>query len=369
MMVRAVQSHVDREAFIRLPMKLYAHSHQYVPHLLMERRDFIDPKKNPFFDHADVQLFLAEEKGTVVGRVAAIINHAHNEFHDEKTGFFGMLDTVNDRQLVAELLDTCARWLSERGMERMRGPANFSTNDECGLLVDGFEGPPVFMMTWNPSYLAEHVASTELEPVMDLYAWHISKEDLPLEPLIKKAEAIRRRTPVTVRKARLKKLEQEVELAFGIYNRAWEKNWGFVPMTQAEFMHAAKDLKWVLDEDLLYFAELDGDAVGFSLALPDFNQVLKRVNGKLFPFGWWKLLRGKKQIDTIRVITMGVLPEYRSRGIDVLLYFKTIEEGIAKGYRHAELSWVLENNDVMNHIAARLGARRYRTYRFYERPV
>ncbi len=369
MTVRTVEDGKDRNTFVRLPMKLYADQPHYVPHLLMERKDFLNPKKNPFFDHAEVQLFLAEKNGSVAGRVAAIVNHAHNEFHDEKTGFFGMLDTINDESVVSELLDAAAHWLKERGMRTMRGPANFSTNDECAMLVDGFDGPPVIMMTWNPEWLPAHVESAGLKKVMDLYAWHISKQDLPLEPLQQKAAALRRRTPVTVRKAHLKDLEHEVKLAFGIYNRAWEKNWGFIPMTEAEFHHAAQDLKWVLDEDLLYFAEMDGEAVGFSLALPDFNQALKQVNGRLLPFGWWKLLRQKRHIDTIRVITMGVLPEYRTRGIDVLLYFKTIEEAIAKGYQHAELSWVLENNDVMNHIAERLGARRYRTYRLYERPV
>ncbi|RLE18783.1 MAG: N-acetyltransferase [Acidobacteria bacterium] len=369
MNVRPVESKADMERFIRFPMKLHRDNPNFVPHLLMERRDFFNPKKNPFFEHAKVTYFLCEEDRKIVGRVAAIVNHAHNEFHGDKVGFFGFFDCEDNRGAAHSLLSTAADWLKKQGMDAMRGPANFSTNDECGLLVEGTDQPPVFMMTWNPAYYEGLVESFGLKKVMDLYAYYADMTDLPMEKLTKQADIILKKAGVTVRKASLKHLEREIADAFQIYNKAWEKNWGFIPMTEAEFTHAAKDMKMILDEDYLFFAEKDGKAVGFSLTLPDLNRILIKMNGRLFPTGIFKLLFGKKHIDTVRVITMGLLPEYRRQGIDLLLYFRTIEEAFRKGVKGGEMSWILENNLVMNHIAEKVGGRRYKTYRFYEKPL
>ncbi len=369
MKVRPVVTKADMERFIRLPMKLHSKNPNFVPHLLMERRDFFNPKKNPFFEHAKVAYFLCEDGRKLMGRVAAIINQAHNEFHGDNIGFFGFFDCVDNRDVAHALLSTAENWLKEQGMGAMRGPANFSTNDECGLLVEGVDQPPVVMMTWNPAYYEELISSFGLEKVMDLYAYYGDMKKLPMDKLTRQADMILKRSGVTVRKASLKNLEREIADAFQIYNKAWEKNWGFIPMTEAEFTHTAKDLKMILDEDYLFFAEKEGKAVGFSLTLPDLNRILIKMKGRLFPTGIFRLLFGLKHIDTVRVITMGVLPEYRRQGIDLLLYFRTIQEAFRKGVIGGEMSWILEDNLVMNHIAEKVGGYRYKTYRFYEKPL
>ena len=369
MAVREVTTAKDLKRFIRFPMTLHRGDPNFVPHLLLERRDFFNPKKNPFFEHAEVCHFLYEDESAIKGRISAIVNHAHNEFHQDRAGFFGFFDCVNDQDVATALLSRAEEWLRDRGMEAMRGPANFSTNDECGMLVEGFDSPPVFMMTWNPPYYIDLVEAFGLEKVMDLYAYFSLVADLPVTELERRIDIVMKRGGVTVRKASLKHLEEEIAAAFKIYNKAWEKNWGFIPMTEAEFTHAAKDMKMILDEDLLFFAEVDGKPIGFSLTLPDLNVVLGKMNGRLFPTGIFKLLFGRKKIDTVRVITMGVLPEYRKQGIDALLYFRTIQEAQKKGIRGGEMSWILEDNVPMNRIAEKLGSTRYKTYRFYEKPL
>jgi len=369
MAVREVRSRKEMDAFIRFPLRLFRDEPNFVPHLLIERKDFFNPSKNPFFQHADVTYFLAWDQGRVTGRVAAIINHAHNEFHQDRVGFFGFFDAIDDAATAHALLDAAADVLRKAGCDTMRGPANFSTNDECGMLVDGFDSPPVIMMTWNPPYYLNLVESYGMKKAMDLYAYYVRKDEVPLEKLTKACQLIERKTGAVIRKARLKELQREVAVAFEIYNRAWARNWGFIPMTKEEFTHLANDLELILDEDFLYFAEVDGKAVGFILALPDLNQVLIKTRGRLFPTGIIHLLFGRRKIDTLRVITMGIVPEYQKRGLDVLLYTATIRAAMNKRYVAGELSWVLENNAVMNHIAEKLGSRRYKTYRFYEKSL
>lgn len=362
----------EKRAFLRLPERLYANDRNWVCPLRIERRDFFDPKKNPFFENADVQLFLALHGGRTVGRISAHVYHNHNTTHHEKTGFFGFFDCENDYAIAEALLTHAYDWLKEQGMERMRGPANFTTNHEVGLLVDGFDRPPVVMMTYNPPFYREFVERFGLAKVMDLYAYYAHDSKPIPERVARLIERIRARSGATIRTLDLSKFKDEVQIIKSIYDRAWAPNWGFVPMTDAEFFHMAKDLKQIVDPRIVFIAEVDREPVGFSLALPDINQALIRLKGRLLPFGLIKLLwltKVSKVIDQVRVLVMGVLPEYQKRGIDNILYQETYERGPAAGYHAAETSWILETNDMMNRVAENLGHERYKTYRVYEMPI
>jgi len=364
-----VSSRDERRAFLRMPERLYAGDPHWVCPLRIERRDFMDPKKNPFFENADVQLFLALRSGQAAGRIAAHVYHNHNRTHNERTGFFGFFECENDYTIAESLLGRASAWLRERGMERMRGPANFTTNHEVGLLVDGYDSPPVVMMTYNPPYYPAFVERFGLKKVMDLYAYYAHDSNPIPDRVARLIERIRARSGATIRTLNMSKFGQEVQIIKSIYDRAWAPNWGFVPMTDAEFFHMAKDLKQIVDPRIVLIAEVEGVPVGFSLALPDINQVLIRLKGRLLPFGLIKLLwltKVRKSIDQVRVLVMGVLPEYQKRGIDNILYHETYERGPAAGYHAAETSWILETNDMMNRVAENLGHKRYKTYRMYE---
>jgi GNAT superfamily N-acetyltransferase len=359
----------ERRAFLRLPERLYANDPNWVCPLRIERQDFFDPRKNPFFDNADVQLFLAQRDGQTVGRISAHVYHKHNQTHGERTGFFGFFDCESDYSIAEALLAKAAAWLKDQGMDRMRGPANFTTNHEIGFVVDGFDRPPVIMMTYNPPYYPAFVEQFGLRKVMDVYAYHAHKSKPIPERVARLVDRIRQRSGATVRTLDLSRFDDEVSAVKSIYDRAWAPNWGFVPMTDAEFAHMAKDMKQIVDPNIVLFAEVDGEPVGFSLALPDINQALIHLKGRLFPFGLIKLLwllKVRKIVTGIRVLVMGVLPEHQKRGIDNLLYHETYKRGIAAGYEAAETSWILETNDMMNRVAENLGHQRYKTYRMYE---
>jgi GNAT superfamily N-acetyltransferase len=367
--VKPVETEGELKRFIKFPWSIYRKDANWVPPLLMERKEFLDRKKNPFFTHADVILLLAEKNGQVVGRIAGIVNHNHIKEHNEKVGFFGLFECVNDREVAKSLLDSVRDWLKSKGMEIMRGPANFSSNEDWGFLLEGFDSPPVIMMPYNPPYYLELVESYGLIKAKDLYAYFID-ESLPTPArVVRMAENIRKKEGMTIRGLNMKEFSREVSEIKQIYNSAWSKNWGFVPMTDEEFDHMAKSLKQIVDPHMVFIAEVDGKPAGFSLALPDFNQVLVRMNGRLFPFGIFKLLwhtKVKNKIDGVRIITMGVVPEYQKRGIDTVFYVETYNVGVKRGYRWAEMSWILEDNVLMNRMLELLGAKLYRKYRIYE---
>ena len=253
-------------------------------------------------------------------------------------------------------------------MDILRGPTNFSTNEECGLLIEGFDSPPMVMMTYNPEYYIDFLEKYGFQKAKDLLDYVIHENELS-ERFRQIAELIQKRKGVTIRPIRLKDFAREVDRLKEIYNSAWEKNWGFVPMTDKEFNHMAKDLKSIINPDLVLFAEVGGEPVGFSLALPDINQALKRINGRLFPFGLVRLLWYMKKIDACRVVTLGIKAPYRKMGIDGLLNFETFRRGVEKGYQMGELSWVLEDNILMNRGLESLGARVYKRYRIYEKTL
>jgi GNAT superfamily N-acetyltransferase len=367
--VRVAETKSDLMQFIRLPWRIYKDDPHWVAPLLVERKEFLDEKKNPFFEHAEVVFYLAQRNGKAVGRIAGIVNHNHIKYHQEKVGFFGLFECVNDCEVAKALLDRVRDWLKAKGMEIMRGPANFSSNEEWGFLLEGFDSRPVIMMTYNPPYYPEFAESYGMVKAKDLYAYFIDETSPPPERVVRMAESIRKKQRVRIRNINMKEFETEVGGIKEIYNSAWSKNWGFVPMTDREFDHLAKSLKQIVDPHMIFLAEVGGKPAGFSLALPDFNQVLARLNGRLFPFGIFKLLwhaKIRRKIDGVRIITMGVVPEFQKRGIDTVFYVETFNVGVRRGYSWAEMSWVLEDNTLMNRVLELLGARLYKKYRIYE---
>lgn len=370
--IRRVEDKQDLMEFIKFPWRVYRDDPYWVPPLISERKDFLDPQKNPFFEHSEVELFLAQRNGETIGTVAAIINDNHNAFHEEKTGFFGLFEVIEDYAVADGLLTTARDWVKAKGMDVIRGPMNMSINDECGLLVDGFDSSPVVMMTYNPRYYVNLIERFGFVKAKDLYAYIVSTdifnskvENIPSK-FLRVAEIARKRAGVRVRKINMKDFDAEVEKAKAVYNSAWEKNWGAVPMTDAEFDHLAHGLKQFLDPDLLLLAEVDDRPVGIFVGLPDVNQPLLHVNGRLFPFGWIKYLWYRRKIDILRGLIMGVIAEYRERGVDALMYVEAAKEAFRKGYKRCEMSWILEDNVMMNRIIQRIGGEVYKTYRIYE---
>ena len=357
--------------FIKLPWEIYRDDPNWVPPLIFDVRNNLNPQKNPFFKHAEVEFFLAEKDGKLVGRIAAIKNDLHNEFHKDKAGFFGFFETIDDEDVSDMLLDAACDWCKNKGFDTILGPVNPSTNDECGLLIDGFDSSPVFLMTYNPKHYQAKIENFGFEKAKDLYAYDISatviNDSKVMTKLERMAELMKQRSKATFRKVNMKDLISEVRKIEEVYNSAWEDNWGFVPITTDEFDYLAASLKAVVDPELVMFAEVDGKPAGFSLSLPDFNQVLKKMNGRLLPFGIFKMLLGKKKINNLRVIIMGVKPEYQKRGIDSIFYLETIKAGNKGGYRGAEISWVLEDNMPMRMTAEKLGATIYKTYRIFQK--
>jgi hypothetical protein len=360
--------------FIEFPFKLYRGDPNWVPPLIEERRDFFDPQKNPFFEHARCQLFLARRDDEVVGTVAAVVNDNHNAFHEEKAGSFGFFEAVNDQAVADALLDAAEVWVRAQGMTVIRGPLNFSTNDEIGTLVDGFDEPPMVMMTYNPRYYPALFEAHGYAKAMDIYAYVVDlAERLKNAPekVFTVAEKAAQKEGIRVRKIDIKHLDQEVALLKEVYNQAWERNWGFVPMTEREIEHLANGMKPVLDPNLLLLAETsDGKPVGVSVALPDLHQALRwSGGGHMWPFGLLKFLWYRRKVDQCRLLIMGMVEQYRGRGADAIFYVETARSALAHGYKRLEASWILESNTMMNLILERVGATRYKTYRIYERAL
>jgi GNAT superfamily N-acetyltransferase len=372
MAVTEVRRRRDVRRFIDVAWRINERDPMWVPPLRSAVRKLLDRRGHPFHEHADVAFFLAERDGRPVGRVAAVVNHRHNEFHEERTGFFGLFECEDRADTARALLDTAADWLRERGMERVRGPMNLSTNDELsspGVLVSGFDTPPMVMMSHNPPYYESLVESAGFLPVRDLVAYWMEGLQAP-ERFARVSERLARREGASVRSLDITRFDDEVDAIKGIYNSAWARNWGFVPMTDAEFDHMARELKPVVDPHLCMIVEVRGEPVGFSLALPDLNQALVRVrDGRLFPFGLIRLLLARRHIRHMRVLTLGFKPGYQNLGLGGLLYLRTWQTGVDRGYRGGEASWILEDNEEMRKPVESIGARLYRRYRVFEKPL
>jgi len=370
--IKEIKGSYSLSKFIKFPYKIYANDKAWVPPLMVERKEFLNPNKNPFFKHAEVRYFMAYKDGEPVGRIASIINHNHNSFHDEKTAFFGLFECIDDPIVAYGLFDKAKEIAKLHGMDKLRGPVNFSTNDEAGLLIEGFFTPPAIMMTYNPTYYPALLEKFGLKKIKDLYAYYMERSRGIPERMRSAIERIKQRYRVQVRPFNPKKFDEELIHLKTIYNSILEKNWGFIPITDDEFSHMAVQLKQIYDPDLIFLAFINGKPVGFSLSLPNFNEILIKLNGKLLPTGLFKLLyytKFKRTIRGLRVIIMGVIPEYQKRGIDNIFYDETFKTGLKKGYRWAELSWILEDNDMMNKAAKLLNAKLYKKYRIYEMDV
>ncbi len=370
MNVVPVRDERGMEEFIRLPFRLYEGDRNWVPPLLSAERKMLDPKRNPFYRHAEAAHFLAEKEGRIAGRITAVVNRLHNETQGDKTGFWGYFETENDPEVSGALLAQAAAWLKERGMERMLGPANPSLNDPCGLLVEGLGWSPFVLMTYNPGFYVKLVEESGFTKAMDLLAYILVESAVEREKIDRVAAAVRRRADVRIRPVDLSRFDAELKLIQDVYNDAWEKNWGFVPMTSEEVRFMAEDLRPVLLPELAYIAELDGRAVGFAFAVPDINHILKKCKGSLLPFGWWHFLKfNLRKIPTYRLVALGVRREFHHLGLGTLFYQRYLDASLAHGYKAAELSWVLETNDLMNRAIKMMGAKAYKTYRLYEKSI
>jgi hypothetical protein len=346
---------------------------QWVPPLRLAVRDTLDDRKHPFYKQGARALFIARRDGRPVGRIAAIENRAHNAFYGDRVGFFGFFEAKEDPEAAAALFDTAAGWLRGRGLTAMRGPMSPSMNYECGLLVDGFEYHPMLMTTWNPSYYATLVEDAGFGGVKDLVGWWYPAKEIDYalpEGYARQAERARAKREITFRDLDPKQFDRDAALAWDVYNSAWEPNWGFVPMPREEFAHLAKDLKQIVDPRFAFAAEVNGVPAGIAIAVPDYHEIFKRIpDGRLLPTGIFKLLTGAKRLRTARVLVLGVKKEFRTRSIFALFLDEFMRRGRQYGMTGAEASWVLEDNVLLNRPLESIGARPYRRWRIYERPL
>jgi len=361
----------DVGAFIRFPWRVYEGDHLWVPPLIRERKAFLDPDRNPFFQHARVQLFLAREANRPVARLAAVVNDAHDRYHGERAGFFGLFECLPEASAAANaLLGAAEAWVRERGATFLRGPVNLSTNElECGLLVEGFGAAPVFGSVYNPAYYAELVEGTGLTKCKDLLAFYrYYHPPLPLRVLraLEAADRLSSRPHLSIRPIDTRKLEAEAVRIASIYNEAWSDNWGFVPISEAEARHLARQLEAAMLPELSLIAEADGEAIACFVSIPDLNQVIRPLNGRLTPWGLLSSTVRRRRIDTVRVALLGVKKRYRGLGIDLKLLME-IWKLRAPHRLHWELAWVLEDNYAMIRILQEIGAVAYKRYRLYQK--
>lgn len=374
--IKRVVTRRDWRDFISLPWAIYKDYPHWVPPLRMTVRDILNTNKNPFFRHAQMLPLLALRDGQVVGRATGLIDRAHNDYHSEQSAFFGFFECINEQKACNALLDTISRWARDQGMGRLLGPVNPSTNYECGLLIEGFDKEPRVMMPYNPPYYMQLMTGFGFDKAKDLSAWDADSETLTTDRLMKIAERQKRRSKITVREVNMRKFDREVDTILEIYNHAWGKNWGFVPMDEIEFRHMAKDMKLIMDPRLCLVAEVQGEPAAFGLTLPNLNQVLKKIpSGSLFPSGIFKLFwyffgPGRKSTVTeSRLLALGIKKEYRSLGLGALLYAEYIHRSPALGMPVGEASWILEDNFEMLQRLEAANAEQTRRYRLYQKAI
>jgi GNAT superfamily N-acetyltransferase len=354
--------------FILLPFRLYEGVPQWVPPLISERKRHLDRTRNPYFQHADAEYFLARRGDRIVGRISAQIDRHFNEVQENDWGQFGFFECEDDPEAASMLIDTARVWLADRGRDHMIGPLDFSTNDECGLLVEGHERSPQILEGWHHPYYAALLEGAGLTKAMDLYKWslHVSGRENVLPVIFELADKLEPEHGITIRGMRRRDLTAEVGRFMEIYNASWERNWGFVPLTAAEIEHYASELKPILDENWAMVAETrEGETVGVALTLPDYNQVLKKLNGRLLPFGWLRALREQKKIDAVRVFALGVKPEYQHTGVAAGLYARHFEMAAKTPQSGGEMGWILEVNKPMNKAMEAMGGKIVKRYRIY----
>lgn len=373
--VQQVRTTRQRDQFIALQPRLYAGDPFFVPPIAAERRDFLDARKNPFLSHTELSLFLATRDGEIVGRAAAINDPQYNQFHNTETGFFGMFESIDDPSVAGALLDAASTWVDAKGMKQLLGPVNFSFNHDCGVLLNCYDQPPTMMMAYNPPYYPRLLEANGMVKAKDLWSFELSTAVAPTEKVVRIAEKLRARDSVRIRPIRLDRLSEEVSRIKAVYNAMLEKNWGFVPMSDDEFDFIAARLRLLVQirPELFLIAEIRGEPVAFSLTVPDSNIAIKAAQGRLtrfgLPLGLARMLWAARSIDRLRVLLFGIKPGYRRRGLDALLYLETLHAARRLGYQIAEIGWISEDDHLLNRAIESMGARRYKTYRLYERPV
>jgi len=353
--------------FLDLQREFYTGDPHYVPPLSADRWQ-VDPRRNPFFERADASFLVAKRDGRLAGRISAVRNHVHDEFHGDRVGFFGHFEAT-DEVAAHALLDAAAAWLRARGATALRGPVDLSTNYRCGLLIGGEPGPPVLMMPHNPPAYRGYLESYGLRKAKDLLALMLSRSAGTPDRFYRLVDRIRQRTGAVIRPFNMKRLDHELDTVWRLYNTIWERNWGFVPMSRGEFMRSAKELRQFAVPELLVIVEVAGEPAAFALCLPDVNVAIRACGGRLLPFGWWKFLRTLKRIDRCRVVTLGVHPEHRKSGLDALLLHYFYVTAPPMGYPDCEASWILEDNREMVRVLQSLGGREYRRYRVFEKAL
>jgi GNAT superfamily N-acetyltransferase len=364
--VAAADNKQALKEFIEFPYGLYRDDPHWVPPLRIAVKELLDRSKHPYYANAEAEFFLARRDGRTVGRVAAILDKAHNRAHQENAGFFGFYESTDDRAVAEALLARALEWVRGRGAQFMRGPVNPSTNYECGLLIEGFDSDPYIMMTYNPPYYARLMEQVGLRKAKDLLAYVSSPQDLESGKIERVADRVLAANGVSVRPINMKNFDAEVEQVWHVYNQAWIRNWGYIPMSREEFFAMGKEMKQILKPDLVLIGEVAGRVVGFALALPDINQALKPAGGKLLPTGIFKILYYQRLIKNVRVLALGVLDEFRTAGVAAAFYATLLRNARRLGYSGCEMSWILEDNVLMNRSLEAMGAKRYKTYRIYE---
>lgn len=381
--IRPVSSEAENQAFLRLPWTVYRDDPNWTPPLWKDHIHFFDPAHNAELKQITFQKFVAWRGETPVGTIIAYIHHAYNEFHQANTGWFGQFEVLEDREAAHALLKAAEDWVREKGADLFMGPATYGTNSEIGLLVDGYEHPPMILTTHAPRYYKYFIEGYGgFEKSMDLWCWYINGDDwggkkadrLP-EKLIRVVEKIRKRRNFTVRNVDMSRFEEEVEKVKRVYNQAWARNWGFIPMSDEQIEQLKEEIKPILDPHITFFVEVEGEPVAFCAPLPNVYQPLRKARCKPGEPGWLQLLRLvwhwkiRRDISSIRAWALGVLEEYRGTGIDALMYYEMISKGLPRGYVDIEMSWILENNDMMNRALEMLGAHVYKTYRVYQKTL
>jgi hypothetical protein len=360
----------DMREFIELPYRLHSNEEAWIPPLRLERRLFLSPRFNAFFRHGEAELFLARRDGRVAGRVSAQIDTAFNEFHDNAWGMFGFLELEEDAQVMQALLDAAAGWLAERGRDRMFGPMDFTMNDESGVLIEGYDLPAMVRQPWHPPYYKEICEAAGLEKAVDLFMWelHISGRDKVMPIIWKLAEQLEPKHGIKIRKMSRRHLRRELDAFAEIYNEAWSRNWGFVPYSKADLDAYAQELQLVFDRNWFMVAEdAGGKTVGVAISVPDINQVLKRMNGRVLPLGWWHYLNRKRIVDRVRVGFLGVKPAYQHTGVAAGLYAEHFDMSEVTRIKGGEMGWILESNKAMNRAMEAMGGRIVKKYRVFER--
>jgi len=366
--IHRVTSRRDMDRFVRLPWRIYQEDNHWVPPLMKDVRFKLDRTRHPFFEHAEMDLFLASRNKQVLGRIAAIVDHRYNEYHREQTGNFGMFECIEEYNVARSLFSTAEKWCQNQGMNRIRGPMNLSMNDECGCLLEGYDSDPVIMMPYNPGYYLQFLERYGFVKAKDLYAY--LKNDIGVPGRIEKlVERVKKKENLVVRPVNMKQLQRELEIIIDIYNDAWKVNWGFVPMTEKEMRLMARELKPIVEPELVLIAEVNGQPVGVSITVPDVNQVLKKLNGKLWPTGFFRFLFLKKKITGLRALVFGMKKDYRRTAISTVLYYETEKAGARLGYRWCEMSWNLEDNTLINRFDEAVGGKLYKKYRIYEKEI